>query len=75
MQPSINLMFECTYGARFLMNVSVDGHAFTLLPALGSAYLSTQINRDFLPGVQTVSVRTKHRPSTRLYWFAVPGQH
>src|SRR5206468_12667037 len=75
LQPGINLVFECPHRACFRMNVSVDGQAFTFLPALGGAYLSTQINCNFFPGVQTVSLWAKHGPNTGLHWFAVRGRH
>src|SRR6266566_2442593 len=74
-QPSINLVLERAHGTSFGVNVSLNGQAFTLLPALDGAYVSTQIYRDFLPGVQTVPVWTKHRPSARLHWVDPCSPH
>src|SRR5258708_37981662 len=75
MEPGINLVFERPHRTCLRVNVSVDGQAFTLLPTLGRAYLSTQINGDFLPGVQAVSAWIKHRSSDALHLFAVHYRH
>ena len=61
LEPGINLMLKRTDRACFQVNLSMNGQTFTFLPALDGAHFPTQINSNFLPGVEAICASLQRR--------------
>src|SRR4029079_13108565 len=62
---------ESKYGTLLVVQMPMDGHRFTPLPALNGAHVALQVGSDSLPGVETILVLG----SRRCVEVAGPGIH